>query len=323
MKDSDLTGKRYGMLTVEGDSGQRKRACILWRCRCDCGGMAAFTRGELLSGWVENCGCIPRQRVTDGKADDLAGRRFGALTVLQRAENDARGRARWVCRCDCGNECTVPAVRLKKGQTRSCGCQRNQPSYTTDNLTSRRFGRLTVLYQTPQQKKRQKTVWHCLCDCGQEVDVGAEHLLRGTVQSCGCWRREQSRKMHDHMHFQDGTCIERLEEAQRETGRNKAGFRGLYRTKRGAYRVTIGFQRKLYCLGYFKSFAEAVQARLDAEQQTHAGYIRAFRGYERHASADPAWAKDNPFFYEVTRVNGIFHVSTNGEKGREHHAGIN
>lgn len=53
---------------------------------------------------------------------DLTGLRFGLLTVINRVENSAAGRARWLCRCDCGGEKTVASAELNRGRTRSCGC---------------------------------------------------------------------------------------------------------------------------------------------------------------------------------------------------------
>ena len=55
------------------------------------------------------------------KLEDLAGKVFGQLTVIERAENSKGGHARWLCRCTCGNECIVQAVNLKNGQ-QTCGC---------------------------------------------------------------------------------------------------------------------------------------------------------------------------------------------------------
>jgi hypothetical protein len=55
------------------------------------------------------------------KVEDLAGRRFGRLTVL-RFEGVQRGHARWVCCCDCGMEIAAFASNLKRGSTASCGC---------------------------------------------------------------------------------------------------------------------------------------------------------------------------------------------------------
>lgn len=55
---------------------------------------------------------------------DLTGKRFGKLVVVRRGENNNRGEARWVCRCDCGTETLVTSNNLNSGNTRSCGCTR-------------------------------------------------------------------------------------------------------------------------------------------------------------------------------------------------------
>ena len=64
---------------------------------------------------------------------DLTGQRFGKLTVLHPAKNIG-GSTTWVCRCDCGREQVVRSVDLRRGHTKSCGCQRGM---TIDLLRSR------------------------------------------------------------------------------------------------------------------------------------------------------------------------------------------
>ena len=56
------------------------------------------------------------------KRNNLVGRRFGMLTVVDDAGNDARGNSMWLCRCDCGNTKTVRGSKLMDGQVKSCGC---------------------------------------------------------------------------------------------------------------------------------------------------------------------------------------------------------
>lgn len=63
-----------------------------------------------------------------GHLDDLTGRRFGRLVVIDRAENDSRGRTRWNCVCDCGKITTPMAAHLKRGTTQSCGCLAREKS---------------------------------------------------------------------------------------------------------------------------------------------------------------------------------------------------
>ena len=54
---------------------------------------------------------------------NLAGERYGSLTVLHRAPN--RGdKVMWLCECDCGNLTSVQTFSLIFGDTTSCGCYR-------------------------------------------------------------------------------------------------------------------------------------------------------------------------------------------------------
>lgn len=53
---------------------------------------------------------------------DLTGHVSGMLTVLSRVESDKHGNARWLCRCECGNEKPVGSQELVKGKVKSCGC---------------------------------------------------------------------------------------------------------------------------------------------------------------------------------------------------------
>lgn len=54
---------------------------------------------------------------------DLAGQRFGQLTVGARAPNQAGGKhVAWYCRCDCGQNTVVTTAHLRSGHTTSCGC---------------------------------------------------------------------------------------------------------------------------------------------------------------------------------------------------------
>lgn len=60
---------------------------------------------------------------------DMAGQRFGLITVVRRAENDKYGNARWLCRCDCGKEFVTLGHSIRNGHTRSCGhLQRDKAS---------------------------------------------------------------------------------------------------------------------------------------------------------------------------------------------------
>lgn len=59
----DLTGKKFGRLTVLERTGTRNRK-VVWLCRCDCGQMTEVVSDKLKSGEIQSCGCL---RVEKGK----------------------------------------------------------------------------------------------------------------------------------------------------------------------------------------------------------------------------------------------------------------
>ena len=57
---------------------------------------------------------------------DLTNMKFGKLTAIEPTDLRYRRAVVWRCRCDCGNECLIPAERLVSRNTRSCGCLRRE-----------------------------------------------------------------------------------------------------------------------------------------------------------------------------------------------------
>jgi hypothetical protein len=51
-----------------------------------------------------------------------------------------------------------------------------------------RFGKLSVLKETPPRNGSRRVA--CLCDCGNEVTTMLQSLIRGETTSCGCYHRE-------------------------------------------------------------------------------------------------------------------------------------
>ena len=58
----DLSGARFGALTVEARIGTRNKQA-LWRCRCDCGNYTETVSGSLRSGTALSCGCSRKKRL--------------------------------------------------------------------------------------------------------------------------------------------------------------------------------------------------------------------------------------------------------------------
>lgn len=66
-----------------------------------------------------------------GRLIDLTGRRFGHLTVIERAGYDESNKHLfWKCQCDCGAEFVAGGDGIRSGSTTSCGCHRRYVSRT-------------------------------------------------------------------------------------------------------------------------------------------------------------------------------------------------
>lgn len=297
----DLTGQRFGRLTVIEGLEKRKDGYQVWRCRCDCGGEIEASTRQLKSGAARDCGCRPRRPGSRGKvAEDLTGQKFGLLTVVSRAEN-RKGRTCWLCRCDCGRERVVASRDLKSGKASSCGCQATRRGYM--DLTGQRFGRLQVLEPTERRDRKGSIYWRCICDCGRETLVTQEALVRGKYQSCGCLKRENQREIVNQLHRIDGTCVEILENRKYRRD-NTSGFRGVFQLKNGRYRVSIGFKGQRFYLGTYEDYQEAVAARLKAEEEIHERFLEAYYQWKEKAEEDPGWGEKNPLKFEVGRKDG-------------------
>lgn len=130
MKRIDLTGKKFGYLTVEkySHTTDNGRFESMWQCVCECGNHIVTSRESLVSGKKVSCGCKNgKWRITD-----LTGKRFGYLTVIKLVDRIATPNGRfhwmWLCKCDCGKEVIARADTLKRGGKLSCGCRKHEAS---------------------------------------------------------------------------------------------------------------------------------------------------------------------------------------------------
>lgn len=115
-KQKDLTEQRFGKLVVLRKTEKRKRGCILWECRCDCGNICLKPTGELNWGTATSCGCVWRQPTVK------AGERYGRLIALEPTEKRSNKSIVWKCKCDCGKIFEARATSLQSGHVNSCGC---------------------------------------------------------------------------------------------------------------------------------------------------------------------------------------------------------
>ena len=122
----DLTGKRFGKLTVISKNAVRRtkggQRITTWLCQCDCGNTTIVDGQKLRRGHTTSCGCNVHEN--SSKKKDIVGQKFGRLTVVSYVpiyEREKKER-QWLCRCECGNYIQANGTKLRHGHTRSCGC---------------------------------------------------------------------------------------------------------------------------------------------------------------------------------------------------------
>ena len=135
----DLTGRRFGRLTVlKRDVKNTKDGAVLWICECDCGNIISVTGNHLNQGHTQSCGCLQKDRTSEALLKNLAGQRFGKLTVLERdTEQKNAEKVYWKCLCDCGNTVSIMGGQLKSGKTMSCGCLISKGEYCISNILNK------------------------------------------------------------------------------------------------------------------------------------------------------------------------------------------
>lgn len=127
----DMTGQKYGMLTVIRRAENDKHGKAQWLCQCECGREPKIINGAALRrGLTISCGCNKFKKIAEYNANhtiDETGNTYGYLTVLSRNLDPkyvTDGRAMWNCQCKCGNTCVVMGKLLREGKTTSCGCRK-------------------------------------------------------------------------------------------------------------------------------------------------------------------------------------------------------
>lgn len=61
-KFNDLTGQRFGRLTVMKSAGKSSDRQYKWLCQCDCGKVIEVKSGNLHSGNTKSCGCLRKEQ---------------------------------------------------------------------------------------------------------------------------------------------------------------------------------------------------------------------------------------------------------------------
>lgn len=187
----DLTGMKFGRLTVLKISGRNASNQIQWLCKCSCknNSQIEVSTGGLKSGNTKSCGCLQKEVASKRECENLAGQTFGRLIVLKDVGRK-HGEVVWLCQCSCvdKNKVEILAGSLKSGRTKSCGCLQKERISESNHidLIGQKFGMLTVIKETG--RKDSKVLWLCQCSCKNKnyINVTTTSLRNGKTKSCGC-----------------------------------------------------------------------------------------------------------------------------------------
>ncbi len=124
-KITDLTGKRFGELTVLNRIEGKNKSGIWWKCVCDCGEEYEVLGTLLVNG--RRTRCSGKKHEKNYAYSDITGQKFGMLTAISATGNRGKGGSvMWKCVCECGNEIEASYNGLMYTNLKSCGCQKKE-----------------------------------------------------------------------------------------------------------------------------------------------------------------------------------------------------
>jgi hypothetical protein len=112
---------------------------------------------------------------------DMTRLRFGRLLVLREDGRTPLGKAKWFCRCDCGNTKTVSGYHLRQGSTKSCGC-------SVAEFAARQMSKLGQ-YSPVRSRHPLRYVYASMLDrCYNANNPMFRHYGQRGIKVCDRWR---------------------------------------------------------------------------------------------------------------------------------------
>lgn len=146
------------------------------------------------------------------------------------------------------------------------------------DLTGSRVGKLLLL---KRKREKDRTLYYCICSCGNKKWIRADVLLK--AESCGCERYEKlkdNKNLHDgylNKYIVDNTNLHIISR-EKPTKANKSGRIGVsYDNSRGKWVAQISFKKKKYFLGRYDKKEDAIKAREEAEKELHKKFLMKYK----------------------------------------------
>lgn len=230
--------------------------------------------------------------------DNLVGKKFNRLTVVDRADDyvypDGKRIARWLCVCDCGNQCVVRGTALRDESTQSCGCLHKEKAAAAASVANKKYNTydLSGEYGIGYTSNTNKEFYFDLEDydkikdhCWHEGTGGyittyvdnknlSMHRLIMLNKNDLCNINIDVDHKHGHATRNDNRKCNLRVATRQENLRNKtlmstnsSGFIGVsFRKNRNKWRAYINPDKgSKLSLGHYETFTEAVKARIEGE----------------------------------------------------------
>lgn len=178
----NLLNQKIGKLLVIEETNKRKNKSIVWKCQCDCGNIEEFSTKELRSDGIIQCHqCGNSRKPQINLTENIIGKKYNHLTVLEKSEKRIGGKIGYKCQCDCEKKTIlyVSKTDLENNHTTSCGCARRK--YKIGDVISNKqiIGYIGSKNNNGHYYYKVK----CLL-CGREYEAIGQTLEK-TV-GCGC-----------------------------------------------------------------------------------------------------------------------------------------
>lgn len=165
-----------------------------WLCKCNCGNYFTADAQYINSGRTQSCGCkkTSRQQLSYENSKryvNLTNQKFGKWLVLKEIKDKrySNGHRLWECQCECGTIRAIDTSSLKSGNSKSCGCERNNRlGKPSNDLIGKKFGKLLILEKTNNSNPNNGIIWKCQCDCGNICYKTTSSFHKNLINSCGC-----------------------------------------------------------------------------------------------------------------------------------------
>ena len=196
----DLTGQRFGKLTVIERFD--KKGKTYWLCDCDCGTKGVIaSSSDLKKGDKASCGCVRKAFIEE---HDLTGRKFGRLTVKGKSKRrSANGDIYYICDCDCGNK-NIEVVRSSlvaqdSHRQVSCGCWVKEGHHIVNRYSDRDTAIIKTLYTKLKIRNRKLGFGEAIITIEDFSD-----LIEQPCAYCGLEKSDSSKEPYSYVAKQKG-----------------------------------------------------------------------------------------------------------------------